>query len=162
MTQPADRNLPDRLRERLWRALLFAQHPRRDRALLALLLYTTCTPREAIELREEDVDLGSGRVRWRRAGREVWEELPSEAVAALRDYRRQEHRGGEEGRRFFTSRLGHPLSPAQVVRLFRFLERETGLRGLNPVTLRAMWWRACWERAPRQVLATLRRSRAAP
>ncbi len=159
MSHPADHTTSDKVIERLWRALLFSKNPRRDRAMLLLFLQCTCSAREVIELREEDVDLAAGRIRWRRGGREMWEELNGEALTALRDYHRRERRGPCD--RFFTTRLGHPVSRAQVARLFRFLEKETGVENLNPVTLRATRQRLLLQREPLRALMQWRRRGAA-
>lgn len=156
MSQPADQTLSDKLIERLCRALLLSDNPRRDRAMLQLFLHCDCSVREILDLRLADVDLAAGRVRWRRGGREMWQELSPEVRSALRDYAQRERRGPCD--RFFTTRLGHPVSRPQVVRLFRFLQRESGIGDLTPLTLRQRRHRLLAQQQPLQAWLQLRQT----
>lgn len=151
--------LNDKLIDRMYRALLLSENPRRDRAILRLFLHHGCTVRDVVELEVGDVDLAAGRIRWRRSGRETADELPADLVIALKDYFHRERRGPSE--RFFTTRLGHPLPRAQVLRLFRFLQRESGRADLNPNTLREHHRRMLFAEAPARAWTALRKSRAA-
>lgn len=155
---PALPNLTDKLIERLHRALLLSRNPRRDRAILQLFLHYGCTLKDVIDLREEDVDLTAGRVRWRN-GREVWTDLHPDAQGAIRDYCLRERRDNSE--RLFTTRLGHPLSRAQVMQFFRFLQRESGLANLNPKSMRERRRQMLSHQEPLQAWLAMRR-RPAP
>lgn len=151
---PALPNLTDELIERLYRALLLSRNPRRDRAILQLFLHYGCTVKDVIEVRQEDVDLAAGHIRWRN-GREVWTALHPDALGAIRDYGLRERRGS--GERLFTTRLGHPLSRAQVMQLFRFLQRESGLTNLNPNSLRDRRRQLLSRQEPLQAWLAMRR-----
>lgn len=151
--------LNDKLIDRMYRALLLSENPRRDRAILRLFLQFGCTVRDVVALEAGDVDLAAGTIRWRRSGRGTAEDLPADLLIALKDYYHRERRGPSG--RFFTTRLGHPLPRAQVVRLFRFLQRESGRSDLNPNTLREHHRRMLIAEAPARAWTALRRSRAA-
>ncbi len=151
--------LSDKLIDRLYRALLLSKNPRRDRAILRLFLHFGCSVRDIVELEDGDVDLAAGTLRWRRPGRETVEELPGDLLVALKDYYQRERRGPSG--RFFTTRLGHPLPRAQVVRLFRFLQRESGRSDLNPNTLREHHRRIMIQQEPARAWTALRRNRPA-
>lgn len=155
---PALPNLTDKLIEKLYRALLLSRNPRRDRAILQVFLHYGCTVKDLIELREEDVDLAAGRIRWRN-GRETWLALHPDALQAIRDYCQRERRGNCD--RLFTTRLGHPLSRAQVAQLFRFLQRESGLANLNPNSLRDRRLQMLARQEPLQAWLAMRRRPAA-
>lgn len=155
---PALPDLTDKLIERLYRALLLSPNPRRDRAILQLFLHCGCTVKDLISLREEDVDLTAGRIRWRHRG-DAWTPLHPDALRAIRDYCLCERRGCVE--QLFTTRLGHPLSRRQVTQVVRFLQRESGLTNLNPNTLRERWRRNLLHREPVQAWRAMRRRPAA-
>lgn len=150
---PALPDLTDKLIERLQRALLLSRNPRRDRAILQLFLHCGCTVKDVLSLRGEDVDLAGGRIRW--SGRETWVPLHPDAQRAIREYNLRERRGQDE--RLFTTRLGHPLSRAQVMQLFRFLQRESGLNELNPNTLRERHHRILSRQEPLKAWQAMRR-----
>lgn len=126
--------LTDKAIQKLLRALLLSPNPRRDRAILQLFLHYGCSVRDVISLEEADVDLAAGRIRWRLRGQDLWSPLPPAVAQDIADYCRRERRARSP--RLFTTRLGHPLSYAHVARIFRFLEREAGLPGINPLALR--------------------------
>lgn len=150
---PALPDLTDKLIERLHRALLLSPNPRRDRALLQLFLHYGCTVKDVLALREEDVDLAATRIRW--GGRETWVPLHPDAQIAIREYCLRERRG--HGDRLFTTRLGHPLPRAQVMQVFRFLQRESGLTDLNPNTLRERHRQILSRQEPLKAWMALRR-----
>ncbi len=127
-------DLTDKTIQKLFRALLLSPNPRRDRAILQLFLHYGCSVRDIIAMEEGDVDLAAGKIRWRLRGEGVWSPLPAPVLRDIGDYCRRERRA--RCPRLFTTRLGHPLSYAQVQRIFRFLHKEAGLSGLSPVFLR--------------------------
>lgn len=131
---PALPGLTDKLIDKLFRALLLSPNPRRDRAILQLFLHFGCSVKDVLRLEEVDIDLIGRRIRWRRDGRSIWTDLPEEAARAIGDYCRRERRA--RCSRLFTTRLGHPLTQAQIHRLFRYLQKESGLADINPYTLR--------------------------
>lgn len=131
---PALPELTDKLIDRLYRSLLLSPNPRRDRAILQLFLHFGCTVKDILALTVDDLDLNQGRIRWHRDGRAYWRPLPPGPRGALKDYCERERRG--EINRLFTTRLGHPISRSQVMQIFRFLQRESGLDDLNPNTMR--------------------------
>lgn len=125
--------LTDKTIERLFRALLLSENPRRDRAILHLFLRFGCTVREVITLMVADVDLPAGRIRWTRRNDTAWVPLPDEVRRDIADYCGRERICSCA--QMFTTRLGRPLTPTQVMRIFKFLERESGLK-VSPQTLR--------------------------
>lgn len=131
---PALPGLDDKLIAKLFRALLLSPNPRRDRAILRIFLHFGCSVKDVLQLEESDVDLAAGRIRWRRGNGEFWTTLPAEVVRDIRNYCHRERRA--RCPQLFTTRLGHPLTQAQVQRLFRFLQKESGRSDLNPCTLR--------------------------
>lgn len=125
--------LTDKTIERLLRALLLSENPRRDRAILRLFLQYGCSVRDIITILESDVDLSAGRIRWARRNDTDWVPLSDKVRRDIADYHKRERL--PRCPHLFTTRLGRPLTPTQVMRIFKFLERESGLK-VSPQTLR--------------------------
>jgi integrase len=100
--------------------------------LLGLLSVSGLRPGEALGLRVEDVDLGSGAVTVRGAkfGKSRWVPLHPTTVNELKRYKEQRNRflAPQSSPYFFTSRVGTRISHKQACLVFRRLSVLTGLR----------------------------------
>lgn len=153
-------DLTEKSIQKLFRALLLSPNPRRDRAILRLFLHFGCSVRELIALEESDVDLAAGRIRWRLSTPRKWSDLPQPALRDLADYIKRERRA--RCARLFTSRLGHPLTRVQVAKIFRFLQKETGMGELTPHLLRERHRRLIRQQSPAPLWLALRRGLPCP
>lgn len=115
----------------------------RDRALVEVLVATAMRPREALELRKSDVDLGRRRVRIRRGKGERLRWLPLTAAAhdALRAYvtrgRRQLRAPGLEDDRLFLAVRGDGATATLAITIVARAAELAGITGrVTPYTLR--------------------------
>ncbi|MDI3299255.1 MAG: tyrosine-type recombinase/integrase [Bacillota bacterium] len=124
------------------RALRLTPQPRRNRALLHLTIAFGCMPDDLAQLRLEDIDLKSQRIRWRKAGGTA--RLSEPLLDDLQQYVERERRG--RGERLFLTRLGHPVEVRTLALFFRRLAREVGDAHLSPLALRERRLRLLLER----------------
>lgn len=148
--------LDDKALQKIFRALVLSRNPRRDRALLQLFLHFGCSVKDVTSLEAVDVDLPGGRIRWHRNGQERYAPLPQAVLQDLKTYWQRERRARTA--RFFTSRMGHPLTHAQVLQLFRTLQKETAIQELHPYGLRQRHQALLRQRTPLPSLVAQRLS----